>query len=894
MVTTPFPQLSAFDVGFTSDCLFLGCAAIHVRLLFDTGVYPQGVPQVTVDIQGKEIYDPREDATVYSENAALALLDYMTDPKYGMGEAYPGDFDTDEITAAANICDEAVDLKAGGAEARYTANGVFQTSELPSDVIAALTTAFAGTAVFSSGVWAFFPGAWRGSSTIGLSEADARGPAKIQARASMRDIYNAVKGTYISPANNWQASDFPAWQNSTYLTEDGGSTPIWRDVQLPFTISPQTAMRIAKITLERARRQKVVTLQCKMSAYLCRPCDIVALSLSRLGFSGKTFEVTETDFVFVGTPPALGIDVTMQETDADIYDWDGSTEELAVLATGTVNMPDPTVVGNISDLTATLTMLSSGMSIPILTPVIDFSWTVAADIFVQSGGHAEFQAQRDGDSSWQPAGFASGVDTFLRSTVHLDSGKTYHTRGRAVNVNGVAAAWLSGPDIVIPAGLNNGIVFVDNPDFEASDQLFAGAPPGWTKRYTTGTIAYETSSPFSGSRSLKVTYSGSGDDEGVVSVREYTIKEGQSYRMVGEVKAESGAEAAIAFQFYDSGGSLLGQAIAEITGGGSFSALDSDWITVPSGAMMGRVLLVCIHGGTTSGKSVWFDEVRLLSQALPGVNVDVGNLSYRPLSNPLTAVDAGSHATINIADVFMRVVDYGDVEYSSGTITGLSYNETYYVMLTDPELEGGSVAYTAELVREDVLIPGDLYVGSIRTPAQGGPATIGNNDGGAGAQTGATYGTPFASCGSTNIVGNGTTSNETNAIDGNFLTAASLVVSGNGANNTCAITATNPTADNVGYSSIALGVTMQIVTNTLDVSDLPVVQVTVTQGAHSWTLRTAKIGATDTGQFQFSIRIPNLGADVACKVALNCGAALKANSGSLQVDVTEIAIQGSQ
>ena len=84
-----------------------GCAYAWVRLKWSETLFPNGLPNLTFEIQGKKLYDPRTAATVWSDNAALAALDYLQDTVYGMNVA-TADLDTTLINAAANACDEMV------------------------------------------------------------------------------------------------------------------------------------------------------------------------------------------------------------------------------------------------------------------------------------------------------------------------------------------------------------------------------------------------------------------------------------------------------------------------------------------------------------------------------------------------------------------------------------------------------------------------------------------------------------------------------------------------------------------------------------------------------------------------------------------------------------------
>jgi len=116
------------------------------------------------------------------------------------------------------------------------------------------------------------------------------------------------------------------------------------------------------------------------------------------------------------------------------------------------------------------------------------------------------------------------------------------------------------------------------------------------------------------------------------------------------------------------------------------------------------------------------------------------------------------------------------------------------------ELASGA-AHRVTTIKE-VAISGRtrFFVGSILTPRQGYPDTMGNNDGGATAQTGnlIRHSLPFATFQSITPVGNGVKSFEGNIIDGNLTTAETLQVTGNGAINNVQ-TSTNP----IGTASLS-------------------------------------------------------------------------------------------
>src|SRR3546814_20337271 len=63
--------------------------------------------------------------------------------------------------AAANVCDEDVQLAGGGTEKRYTCNGTIDTSETPKAILAGLYGCMAGYVVRSGGKWRIYAGAYR-------------------------------------------------------------------------------------------------------------------------------------------------------------------------------------------------------------------------------------------------------------------------------------------------------------------------------------------------------------------------------------------------------------------------------------------------------------------------------------------------------------------------------------------------------------------------------------------------------------------------------------------------------------------------------------------------------------------------------------------------------------
>lgn len=93
-------------------------------------VYPLSRPQPSVEMETAILYDPRTDVWEYSDNTALELLHFLCFCEFGPQRSYEKCIlpVVDFWKAAADICDEFVDLKSGGTEKRYRSGG-FDTTD---------------------------------------------------------------------------------------------------------------------------------------------------------------------------------------------------------------------------------------------------------------------------------------------------------------------------------------------------------------------------------------------------------------------------------------------------------------------------------------------------------------------------------------------------------------------------------------------------------------------------------------------------------------------------------------------------------------------------------------------------------------------------------------------
>jgi len=413
---------------WTEDHRGRGVAHAYVRLKYSQDKFPNGVPVITFEVQGKDdIFDPRDSSTGYTSNAALCVADYISNQVFGLKSSYGTEILEDELIAAANICDEQITLSAGGTENRYECNGTFDMDSTPYDILTGLSGAMAGVAVAQGDFWQIHAGAWR-TPELTLDEDDFIGTITTQTLITRKENFNGVKGVFTSPDNDWQATDFPAVQVASYVTADSNEE-VWREVSLDYTTSATMAQRVARILLEENRRAITVTVPCKAVAYRLAPYDTVKINLSRYGWSEKTFMVKNLTLRLEDT---WVVDLELRELDANAYAWT-SADEGDPIPNPTTNLPGTQTVST-PGLTLSDEVVLLGSSQPSTNLIATI--TPATDVFVVD---YEVQFRKASETEYSFGG--RGSDTTYRIP-SVQDGVLYYVRARSVSVLGRKSDWI--------------------------------------------------------------------------------------------------------------------------------------------------------------------------------------------------------------------------------------------------------------------------------------------------------------------------------------------------------------------------------------------------------------------------------------------------------------------
>jgi hypothetical protein len=132
--------LDALSTAWASDCRLRGLPYVFWKLKHSTK-YMGAVPNLSCIVRGRLCFDPRNDATAWTDNPALCLLDYLTNTEFGLGADLTDEIDEASFIAAANACDEEVGLAGGG----FTVTG--DTTSGSASIEVASFAALAGLAV---------------------------------------------------------------------------------------------------------------------------------------------------------------------------------------------------------------------------------------------------------------------------------------------------------------------------------------------------------------------------------------------------------------------------------------------------------------------------------------------------------------------------------------------------------------------------------------------------------------------------------------------------------------------------------------------------------------------------------------------------------------------------
>ncbi len=398
------PAFSTFvdecDGRWGANHLGGGIAKAYAKFRLTDGVTSAGMPNITVEVQGKDdVLDPRSETRGFTNNAQLVFYDWLALARAegGVGAA-DDEIDWDFVGANANVCDELVTAADGGQEARYRFDGIITTGAAPSEVRDSFIVNCAGRFCYSEGHYVMRPGYWVPPGAT-LDEDDLTAAITVSRYRSANEVATEVQGTYIDPALLYQAQPFDT-QSVT------SSSVVSMDLDLAWTLSRGQAERVASIMLRRANAEKTVKWPMNFAGLGVSAMDTVLLGTARHGLSNYSWTVTDWQL-----NPDFSIALSLAEENEEIYE-DGSPNPRAPYA-GLATVPDViqpgatawTVTGNV--------LTGAGASTPTIIVSGACDDRSADAIVIEYRVHADGQAD---DAGWRSAGIEATTVTVLHIT----------------------------------------------------------------------------------------------------------------------------------------------------------------------------------------------------------------------------------------------------------------------------------------------------------------------------------------------------------------------------------------------------------------------------------------------------------------------------------------------
>lgn len=323
---------------------YTGCAYVYFKFFINSeSPFGSAIPtRVTLRGKGMPVYDPRKDSTVaggsgtqrandnttwsynassnlQGENPACQLLSWLLgwkiNAKLSVGKGIPMDrLDMPAFITAANVCDEAVTLAAGGSEKRYRAAGIVTENE---DITGVAERWKASMAADLDDV----DGKIRLTSYVNdlgapittFTENDIIDAFEWHPTNNLSSDYNIINGRFVNPSNEtlYQLAEYPPVK----LTSRDG---IDRPQQLDFGMvqSQSQCERLAKQWLQRAQYPHMFKAVFQFTGHKAQKGDLVNLTFGPLGISNLPFRVLEKEYRGDGTVP-----MTLRLEHASIYAW---------------------------------------------------------------------------------------------------------------------------------------------------------------------------------------------------------------------------------------------------------------------------------------------------------------------------------------------------------------------------------------------------------------------------------------------------------------------------------------------------------------------------------------------------------------------------------------------
>ena len=425
---------AAFPSDWPSTHTVEGVAYLAVQAFYSETAFPNGLPNITAVIRGAKLYDPRTTLTIWSQNPALMMRHVYSHPKFGKATVTAAE-DT-RFIAAANACDTSTVYTVGGVA--QTARPLYQSAIVAPFGTAArsllddLAQAMGGSWAFAGGEMYLKPGTYT-ASVMTLTDADlavvqrtgaseSQSPVKISTHRERANKFNTVKATIWDSGQDYKQITLTPLVGSALVTRDGAE--LVQEVSYPAVGYAPQALHIAGVMMRDARDPLMIEAPFKLKAYPLELFDTVSLTLSRYGWTAKTFMVLGRTFTSDGS-----LMLSLKETTAAIVTMDAGFSAQGFASN--TNLPAPGTTAPVPALavtsgTADLLKQKDGTIVSRMR----VSWSQVPDAAVVAQGTVEVQYRRELENGAWTSMVVPGAETQAIAT-DVQDGSVYIIRARS-------------------------------------------------------------------------------------------------------------------------------------------------------------------------------------------------------------------------------------------------------------------------------------------------------------------------------------------------------------------------------------------------------------------------------------------------------------------------------
>jgi hypothetical protein len=253
----------------------------------------------------------------------------------------------------------------GNVSPRYTINGTITADQDQAKMLDALAACMAGGIVGTT--WSCWAGKYI-APIFAIDQSDIIGALSVVSGTSDASLYNGIKGQFIGAENSYVVTDFAPYQNSAYVTADGGQQ--WNNIDFLFTDTSQRIWNLCRIYLEDQRLGFTVKATFSLKCWGLRCGDRVTFTSTFLGQSSTIYRVTDKKF-----GQDQGVELTLKADVSTIWD---SVDATTAVSAPVTNLQNPFLVGTPGNLQVVEQLYTTTGSVGVRSSATA-SWSAVAD-----------------------------------------------------------------------------------------------------------------------------------------------------------------------------------------------------------------------------------------------------------------------------------------------------------------------------------------------------------------------------------------------------------------------------------------------------------------------------------------------------------------------------------